>query len=246
MKPADRKATRTRRSATRAARARASATVPPGGPAETRERILHAARDLFARHGFAATSIKDISTASGRNSALIHYYFDSKDSLYRAVLDDSLESGLARLGAAFRPGNDPRANLRAFVQAQQQMLEHNPELLHLMVREMLDAGAVHAEQQIHTLGATVFARLRREIESGQRIGAFRRDIDARFAAISLVAQLNWFTLARPAVGVLLNGRLGAVTGADTEAFAAHLAELFIAGLEEAGPRTPNSQTRRQK
>lgn len=52
---------------------------------ETRETILDAAEQLFARLGYAATSFRDIAVEASVNPALISYYFGSKRVLYEAV-----------------------------------------------------------------------------------------------------------------------------------------------------------------
>lgn len=57
------------------------------GPARTtRERILTAARGLFDRNGFRATSIRAIARASHLSDAAVHYHFRSKEGLLQAVL----------------------------------------------------------------------------------------------------------------------------------------------------------------
>ena len=50
--------------------------------AETRERILEAAERLFADKGYAATSVREITTESGTNVAAVDYHFGGKDKLY--------------------------------------------------------------------------------------------------------------------------------------------------------------------
>lgn len=207
----------------------------PAATTDSRARILEAAETLFARHGFAATSIKTIGAASRRNTALIHYYFESKEQLYKEVLRHAISQVIAGVGGAVAAEDDPERAVRAFVRAQLAMLRAKPHLLQLMVREMSDSGAAHAEAEIHTLGATLFRRLCGLIEAGQRAGTFRADADPRFTAISLVAQMNWLFLARPAVGVLLGRGLGQVTDADLNAFAEHAADLVIGGLRAPPP-----------
>jgi len=64
----------------------------PGRPTkdksrETETQILDAAEQVFARVGFYGATTQEIAEASGVTKAMIHYYFDSKEKLYRAVLD---------------------------------------------------------------------------------------------------------------------------------------------------------------
>ena len=58
------------------------------------DKILEAATKLFAMDSFAAVSIKQISVASGVNSALISYYFGGKNNLYQEVLYTEAEKFL--------------------------------------------------------------------------------------------------------------------------------------------------------
>src|SRR5690606_29570461 len=53
----------------------------------TKEKITASALTLFAKRGFDATSLKDITTLADVNVAAIHYHFGNKDDLIRAVLE---------------------------------------------------------------------------------------------------------------------------------------------------------------
>jgi AcrR family transcriptional regulator len=55
---------------------------------EARNRLLDAAMRLFAEHGFAKTSTRDIAEAAQVNISSISYYFGDKAGLYRAVFID--------------------------------------------------------------------------------------------------------------------------------------------------------------
>ena len=53
----------------------------------TRDRILDAAENLFAQKGYSGTSVKGIADRAGVTGAMIHYFFRSKEALYKAVLE---------------------------------------------------------------------------------------------------------------------------------------------------------------
>jgi AcrR family transcriptional regulator len=57
---------------------------------DTKDLILDAAERLFAEHGFAATSMRTITSEAGVNLAAVHYHFGSKDALILAVLERRL------------------------------------------------------------------------------------------------------------------------------------------------------------
>jgi AcrR family transcriptional regulator len=49
--------------------------------------LIEAATDLFASHGPAQVSVREIAEAAGVNHGLVHHYFGSKDALLRETLD---------------------------------------------------------------------------------------------------------------------------------------------------------------
>jgi AcrR family transcriptional regulator len=58
----------------------------------TKDRILHAAEDLFAQQGFASTSLRQVTSRADVNIAAVNYHFGSKDNLvnevFRRRMDD--------------------------------------------------------------------------------------------------------------------------------------------------------------
>jgi TetR/AcrR family transcriptional regulator len=201
--------------------------------------ILDAAERLFARQGFTATTIKQIGNEAGVNPALLYYYYDSKETLYRAMLQRILGQLLVRGADAIERAGSHADRIRAFVRAQAMLLSEHPHFPQLFVREMVDHQAAHAEQAITGTAAAAFKRLCRVIEDGQRDGVFRRSLDPRFSAISIIAQVAYFVIARPAVGLLLGHGTGGPPADVSREFFAH-AEAFaldalLAGRPEESP-----------
>lgn len=54
---------------------------------DTRERILSSAEEVLAQQGFGGARIREIARRAGVTSAMVHYYFRTKEDMYRAVLD---------------------------------------------------------------------------------------------------------------------------------------------------------------
>ena len=55
---------------------------------KTRDRILKAASDVFARKGFSATTIEDLVSRAGVSRPSMYYHFNGKEDLFRGVLDE--------------------------------------------------------------------------------------------------------------------------------------------------------------
>ncbi|AZM89688.1 MULTISPECIES: TetR family transcriptional regulator [Streptomyces] len=60
----------------------------------TQERIRLAAREVFAERGYDKTSVRGIAKVAGVDPALVHHYFGSKDDLFAAAVEVSLEPAL--------------------------------------------------------------------------------------------------------------------------------------------------------
>lgn len=58
---------------------------------DTKQKLLDAAEQLFAAKGFAATSLRDITTLADANLASVNYHFGSKEALIDAVFERRLE-----------------------------------------------------------------------------------------------------------------------------------------------------------
>src|SRR6476661_7884939 len=70
----------------------------------TKDRILGAAEELFAQHGFAGTSLREVTSRADVNIAAVNYHFGSKDNLvnevFRRRMDEMSAQRLAALKAA--------------------------------------------------------------------------------------------------------------------------------------------------
>jgi AcrR family transcriptional regulator len=55
--------------------------------ADTRDRILTAAREEFSERGYEKTSVRGIAKAAGVDSALVHHYFGTKEHVFEASIE---------------------------------------------------------------------------------------------------------------------------------------------------------------
>ena len=205
--------------------------------AATRDLILDAAEELFARQGFDSTTIKQIGARADANPALIYYYFGSKDTLYRAVLSRLFEWLIGAAARRLDPDLAPAEAVRTLIGFQSERLRERPTLPRILAREMIDPHAEHAAEHIGQLAGSVFRRVCELIQRGQDSGLFRRDLDARFGAISAVSLVPYTHIVRPAMGVLLDRGPGAATDDDMDAYARH-AVAFVLSALEARPAQP--------
>jgi AcrR family transcriptional regulator len=76
----------------------------PGKHFSTKDRILGAAEALFAQHGFAGTTLRQVTSRADVNIAAVNYHFGSKENLinevFRRRMDEMTQQRLARLERA--------------------------------------------------------------------------------------------------------------------------------------------------
>ena len=114
----------------------------------TREAILVAAEDYFARFGFEGTSLHQIAEAAGVARSTPAYFFGSKEELYAAVLARVIARGQEVMARAYATGGEDDSLADAverFVTALVDFLGHDQNFLRLMQREALGGGSRVAE-----------------------------------------------------------------------------------------------------
>jgi AcrR family transcriptional regulator len=84
----------------------------------TKERILSAAEELFARHGFAGASLRQVTAAANVNLAAVNYHFGSKDNLINELFRRRLDELTARrLDMLAQVESSPKPTLDAVLEA---------------------------------------------------------------------------------------------------------------------------------
>jgi AcrR family transcriptional regulator len=167
---------------------------PPAGQGRRTQRqrteattaaITGAARRLFARAGYAATSVEDVLREAAVTRGALYHHFDSKAALFRAVFEQEEKALCARVLAAARREREPwpnfRAGCRAFLEA---CLD--PDVQRIVLS---DARAVLPPEDL------------REIESRYSL-AMLRDGLGRAVAAGAIAPRPVETLARFLFGAL--------------------------------------------
>lgn len=116
----------------------------------TRQRILRAAESLFAEHGFAATSMRQVTAEAGVNLAAVNYHFGSKNSLIEEVLRlrlDGLSQRRRERLATATASADPKLEdlLGAFVWPALELTSESDDG-HSLMRLLARAYAEHDER----------------------------------------------------------------------------------------------------
>lgn len=153
---------------------------------DTRQRIAHAALELFAKHGIDATTIADISDAADIGKGTFFTYFPSKEDVFVEVGTMILERIAASLqGADLAPDAPAAALLERAIMPGVDWHEAHPALSRLSVAVMMrQPTSLSARDPTITALEDILIGI---VDAGKDAGQFRADTDGRTAADVLLA-----------------------------------------------------------
>ncbi|KRE94443.1 hypothetical protein ASG87_17725 [Frateuria sp. Soil773] len=201
---------------------------PAAKSGEQRQRLLDAALDLFGERGIAATPLNAIARRAHVTPALLHYYFDSRDALIGAVVQERLQPLVERVAGTLGEidSADPREALRRLAAGILATVSATPWLPPLWVREILAEEGLLREHLLARIAPGIALRLRELVQRGQAAGLLNPGLDPRLLLVSLVG-LTIFALAAAPVW----RRLPDSADIDTETLSRHVLALLGSGLE---------------
>jgi TetR/AcrR family transcriptional regulator len=106
------------------------------------EHILAATEPVFAKYGFEGATMSQLAAAAGLPKANLHYYFGTKEGLYRAVLEGILVLWLDDATEWIVAENHPADGLAGYVRAKMAHSRRRPHASRIFAGELL-RGAPH-------------------------------------------------------------------------------------------------------
>lgn len=172
---------------------------------EQQRRILQAAVDEFAAHGFHDASLNQVIESAGISKGSLYYYFDGKDDLYVYAVQTELERLFARLGPFPLPSEGDAdefwSALESYYLTLMSALVDSPQLAALIrgwIASSTNPALRKAQQEVEqSLGPW----LQQALTAGQRVGAIRTDLPPALliAVVSGMGQAmdTWLLVSEP-------------------------------------------------
>jgi AcrR family transcriptional regulator len=156
-----------------------------------REELVRAAFNQIAERGFEGLRTREVAAEVGVNIATLHYYFPTKESLIRGVL----EHAIGRFRSTLAPHGSPSDQLRNHLRAVRGLLVDEPELASVMgelaLRSARDKSIAAMMTEMYDMWhATMRGLLRRAAKAGD----LRQELDSDGVAAVVVATLTAMTL----------------------------------------------------
>lgn len=136
----------------------------------TQQHVLDAAEQEFSRHGLKGARMSAIANAAQVTTATLHYYFENKESLYKAVLQRPIDEVQSTLGQFNFEGLSPEEALKQIIRIAIANEAKNPQ------RQMLWFQEASQNQGVHFKACNVLSlheRLLKILEQGIAEGYFR-------------------------------------------------------------------------
>jgi AcrR family transcriptional regulator len=170
--------------------------LPAGAPKFRRRKadrpgeIVQAAMAVFAEKGFAAARLDEIATRAGVSKGAVYLYFETKEDVFRAVVDQAIAPNMQAIRAMIAAHPGPFADLaRAVPERVMAMIEAMPVggVIKMVIGEARNfpqiARVWHDELVAHALGglcdAVAAAQKRGEVKPG----------DPRIYALQLISPM---------------------------------------------------------
>jgi TetR/AcrR family fatty acid metabolism transcriptional regulator len=186
------------------------------------DRILDAAIEVIANHGFFHSRVAEIAERAGVADGTIYLYFKNKDELLMAAIDSAFHRFIARAHAALKELSDPREKLRRIAFLQLEALGAKRSLAIVFQTELRHSAKFLSEFS-HNMMVEYFDLIKSVLKEGQDAGVFREELSVTVAAHCFFGAIDeivttWIlydrelerdyhlsSLADPIVDILLKG-----------------------------------------
>jgi TetR/AcrR family transcriptional regulator, cholesterol catabolism regulator len=195
-------------------------SLPPFRDAEAKLQhiLLHSAQ-IFADQGFEATSIRDISRATGVSLSGLYYYFESKQKLLYLIQINAFTLIIERANARLADVHNPQVRLRTLVQNHIEYFLSHPHEMKVMAHEE-NALEPPYREEVATIKRRYYTLAREIFEAVTAGTALPAGLSPRVAVLSLFGMMNWLykwhnpkvdpnaeQLSEALVGIFLRGVL---------------------------------------
>jgi TetR/AcrR family fatty acid metabolism transcriptional regulator len=187
--------------------------------ADKYQRILEAAVEVIAEHGYFNSPVSLIAARAGVADGTIYLYFKSKDEVLRTAIDTTFARFYERVEEEFKVVTGPREQLEFIAQVHLES-NQNRSVAVLMQTEMRQSAKFIAEFSHHHLVKYITV-VREVVRRGQKMGIFRSDVSDGVVAHCLFG----------AIDELLSSAVFTGRTYDAKATAAQVLDVLLNGIK---------------
>jgi AcrR family transcriptional regulator len=210
---------------------------------DARGQLLDAAIALFAERGIANTTVAQIAAAGHVTSAMVHYWFDTRERLLDAVVEERLAPRfLAVWGPADVEHAAPLDLVQGIVSRMFEVTEKAPWLPSLWLREIVSEGGLLRERALRHIPVKRVAGFGRNIARGKERGEVNDGIEPLLVFNSILA-----LVMLPQATAKIWRRVNPTLTLDRPTLERHVCALLMHGIGNrpaVAGATPRTNTRK--
>jgi len=162
----------------------------------TEEKIMRAAVEEFAEHGFDGARIDRIAGRGKKNKAMIYYHYKGKQTLYEGVLTMIVTGIYEKVQSLVPEGVSPEEKLETVIRGYAAYLSSiDRRYIRIMLREVGSGGKYFKKITVPKLIAPAFALITGILEQGMREKQFS-DMESVFVVIQSISMIVFYNMMR--------------------------------------------------
>ncbi len=150
----------------------------------TRQKVLDAARTLFAERGYDAATIRDIAKGAGMSTGAVFANFQDKAELFEAVFSEEMEGLLLDIRTAAGEGRVLDRLSNGLTAGYHRSLDHLPLMQAMVARSWFQPE--DADLRSRAFVRPLVEAVAEMLQAGVREGELRQDVD-----LPMLARLIW-------------------------------------------------------
>lgn len=164
---------------------------------ETEEKIFDAARKVFHHRGFFGARMQEIADEAKINKSMLHYYYRSKDQLFREVFLDSFKKVFPEILKMLSSDLPLFDKIEKFVNRYMNILNENPYLPGFVLHEM-NNNKEHLKDVLQNHRISIPDILKKQIDEEVKSGAINPISPENFIS-NLLSLCVFPFIARPMI-----------------------------------------------
>jgi AcrR family transcriptional regulator len=163
---------------------------------EIKERIVHAAIEVFAKYGFDRARMDDIAITAELSKGTLYLYFKNKEDLFFAICEYNIEALKEQLSALFKKKENLLSDAEKFYENFRKIARNTDH--QIVMFEMMAESSRNDKlrKALHQNKIRIYQTVKDSLNNQIRDGILRNDIDVDALAAGLVALYDGLTLSR--------------------------------------------------
>jgi AcrR family transcriptional regulator len=152
------------------------------------QQILFVARDLFVQHGYDGVSTTQVAKAVGCNQALVHYYYRTKQNLFKIICQQEIQKMLKILADIPQEDISFEDFIEKIIEAQIGFLKNNPDVPFFIIGELRHNSEVlkMMKELFSEFGKEIIGKIRLFVQMKQSKGELN-DVSIEDLLIDIVS-----------------------------------------------------------